>query len=208
MIGGHLGRDVGQVVSTSGWDTGRSVSSCRSSSNRETPASTSLKLRISTPSSARILRKRRHRAGRDAADLGMVRRLAVKNSTVALRVRRGRDSKHRRDDGHIGQVRAAAIRIVRDEHIARLHCRVVGDDLLDRLAHRAQMHRNVRRIDDQIALRREDRATEIEPLLHVHAHRRIAERDAHLLGDGREVVVEDLQEDRIGRRLRSADVGV
>ena len=76
--------------------------------------------------------------------------------------------------------------------------RIVGDDLLDGLAHRAQMHRNVRRIDDQIAVRRENRAAKIEPLLHVHADRRIAERDAHLRGDGGEVVVEELEEDGIG----------
>ena len=48
---------------------------------------------------------------------------------------------------------------------------------------------------------RKDRATEIEPLLHVHAAGRVAQRDAHLLGDGGEVIVENLEHDRIGDAL-------
>ena len=67
-----------------------------------------------------------------------------------------------------------------------------------RFAHRAQMHRDMRRVGDQPAVGREDRAAEIEPLLHVHAARRVAERDAHLLGDAGELVVEDFEQDGVG----------
>ena len=62
---------------------------------------------------------------------------------------------------------------------------IVGEDRADRLAHRAQMHGDVRCVDDQVARRREDGATEIEPFLDVHAAGRVAQRDPHLLGDAR-----------------------
>ena len=44
----------------------------------------------------------------------------------------------------------------------------------------------------------EQGATEIEPLFDIHAGGRVAQRDAHLLGDAGELVVEDLQHHRVG----------
>ena len=64
----------------------------------------------------------------------------------------------------------------------------------------------MRRVDDQVAGGGEDGATEIEPLLDVDAGGRVAQRDAHLLGDAGEVVVEDLQHHRIGHRSRNRAV--
>ena len=55
----------------------------------------------------------------------------------------------------------------------------------------------MRRIGDQRAVRVEDRAGEIEPLLDVDAGRGRLERDAHFLGDGHEQIVEDLEPDGI-----------
>ena len=40
--------------------------------------------------------------------------------------------KNRCDDGHVGQVRAAAVGIVGDEDVAGLHGGIVGDGLLAR----------------------------------------------------------------------------
>jgi len=55
---------------------------------------------------------------------------------------------HRRNHGYVGQMRAAAIRIIRDENVARFDPRIVGDNSLDRFAHRPQVNRNVRCVDD------------------------------------------------------------
>ena len=52
------------------------------------------------------------------------------------------------------------------------------------------MHRDVRRVDNQLAARSKDRATKIEPLFDVHTARRIAESDSHLLGNRGELIVE------------------
>ena len=83
----------------------------------------------------------------------------------------------------------------------RLHrARAPVDDRPHALAHRAQVHRHVRRVGDQVALGVEQRAGEVEPLLDVDRVRRVGERDAHLLGDRHEQVVEHLEQHRIGRR--------
>ncbi len=81
---------------------------------------------------------------------------------------------HGSDDGHIGQVRAAAIRIVGDHHIAKKQRLAISQHTFHRLTHRPEMNGNVRRIDDQIAGWRKDRAAEIEPLLHIHADRSVS----------------------------------
>ena len=77
-----------------------------------------------------------------------------------------------------------------------------ADDGLDALAHRAQMHRHVRRVGDQRAVAVEQRAGEIEPLLDVDGIGGVLQRDAHLLGDRHEEVVEDLEHHRIDRWCR------
>ncbi len=90
--------------------------------------------------------------------------------------------------------------------------RVSRDDRLHRGAHRAQVHRQVRRVGDEAAVAVEQRAGEVEALLDVHGARRVGERGAHLLGDRHEEVVEDLEEQwralgrvgRGGRRRREA----
>ena len=77
-----------------------------------------------------------------------------------------------------------------------------AQDLLHGLAHRAQVHGHVRRVGDELALRVEQRAGEIQALLDVHRARGVGERHAHLLGDGHEQIVEDLEQHRIGARRR------
>ena len=62
------------------------------------------------------------------------------------------------------------------------------------------MDRHVRRVGDQIAFRVEDGAGEVQPLLDVHRIGRVLQGRAHLLCDGHEEVVEDLQHHRVDLR--------
>ena len=62
------------------------------------------------------------------------------------------------------------------------------------------MHRHVRGVGDQHAVGVEQRAGEVEPLLHVDRVGGVLQRDAHLLGDRHEEVVEHLEHDRVGAR--------
>ena len=48
---------------------------------------------------------------------------------------------HGRHNGDVGEVRSAAVRIVGDEHVARCEVGIVGQDVFDRFAHRAQVDR-------------------------------------------------------------------
>ena len=135
----------------------------------------------------------RHRAGRDTADLGvMAARRDIEQDVLAGLV------EPRRDDGDVGQMSAAVVRRIQHEHVARHDgAAALLDDRLDALAHRAQMHRDVRRVGDQAAVGGEHRAREVEPLLDVDRIRRVLEHHAHLLGDRHEQVVEHLEHHRI-----------
>ena len=69
------------------------------------------------------------------------------------------------------------------------------------------MHRHVRRVRHQEALRVEDGAGEIQPLLDVDAHRGVLQHRARLLGDVHEQVVEQLEQHRIGPAAVGRDAG-
>ena len=129
-------------------------------------------------------------------------RLAVKNSSRPL-VR----IVNRRDHRHVGQVRTAAVRIVGHEHVARADrrdCRPGSRRTVSLIAPRCTGMCGA--LTTRSPVGGEDGATEVEPLLDVHAAGRVAQRDPHLLGDAGKLVVEDLQHDRIGLRV-SAHVG-
>jgi hypothetical protein len=87
--------------------------------------------------------------------------------------------------------------IVQHVHIARLEARVALHDRADRFAHRAQVHRHVRRVGDQGSAGIEQRAAEIQPLLDVDRVGRVLQAQTHLLGDVHEQVVEHLEHDGI-----------
>ena len=139
--------------------------------------------------------KRWHRPRRDAADVGMV--AAAGDIKPRLRAAGQVDRRHHR---HVRQVGAAVVGVVEHIDIARLHGRVACDHSLDRLAHRAQVHRHVRRIGDQRALGVEQCTRKIQPLLDVDRVRGVLQPQPHLLGDVHEQVVEHLQHHRVGRR--------
>ncbi len=149
---------------------------------------------MTTPSSSSVRESGRRRARRDAADIGVMTATADKEQNPAPRL-----IEHRRNDRHVRQVRAAVERVVERHHVARLQrAAPVAQHRPHALAHRAEMHRHMRRIGHQRALGVEDRAAKIQPLLDVHAHRGVLQHRTGLLGDVHEQIVEQLQQHRIG----------
>ena len=136
---------------------------------------------------------RRRGARRAPADIGVM--AAARDEEQDLLPRLVED---RRDDGDVRQVGAAVVGRVHHVDIAGLQgAAVLLQHRAHRLAHRAQVNRDMRRIGDQIAVGVEHRAGEIEPLLDVHRIGGVLQRHAHLLGDRHEEVVEHLQHHRV-----------
>ncbi len=99
----------------------------------------------------------RHRAWRDATDICVVTaRSDVEEDLAASPV------ENRRDDGDIGQMGAAGIRRVEYGYVARPLARTaLANDCAHTLAHRAQMHRHVRCVGNEIAIAVEHRTGKI-----------------------------------------------
>ena len=140
-----------------------------------------------------IDRKRRHGTRRDAANIRVMATASDPEADFAIVV-----IENRRAYCKIGQMRAAIIRRVDEEHIARLDVAVFADGGGDGCIHGTQMHRHMRRIGDEIACRVENCAGKVETFLDVHRIGGVLKRHAHLLGYGHEEIVENLQHDRIG----------
>ena len=93
------------------------------------------------------------------------------------------------------------VRVVQHENVARPHgIRVLPYHGLDAFAHGTQVHRHVRRIGNQVALRVEQRAAKVKPLLDVDRVSSVLQLQAHLFGNVHEQVVEDLQQHWVCRR--------
>ena len=139
-------------------------------------------------------RLRAHRARGNAADIGMVPARGDEKQDLGAVL--GEDRRHH---GDVGEMGAAIIGRVQHPYIA-------GSELRSNLAHHrgdapvhgAEMHRDVRRIGDELPVAIEDGAGEVEPLLDVDRARRVLEGAAHLLGDRREALVEHLEQNRVG----------
>jgi len=133
----------------------------------------------------------RHRAGGPPTDIGMMpaRTEPKRGFTV---------QKHRRNHSDIGQMRAATIGRVEHEGVALRHIRVEPHDGLDAVGHRPQMHRNMRCIGDQMALRVKDGAREIEALFDVHRPCGVGQGRTHLIRHGHEQIRHDFEQNRIG----------
>ena len=134
-----------------------------------------------------------HRSRRRAADVGMVRtRCGEEVKVLAGCV------EHRRDDGHVGQVRATVVGRVEQEGIAWAQVVTVGFEHRGHAgAHRPEVDGHVRCIRDEAGGGVEQRAREIEPLLDVHRARGLLQHDAHLLGDVHVEPVEDFEMHRV-----------
>jgi hypothetical protein len=85
------------------------------------------------------------------------------------------------DEGHVGQVGAARVRVVEDRDLARLEPE--PHDGRDRVGHRAEVDRDVLRLRDHPAALVEQRRRAVASLLDVRRERRADQDGAHLLRD-------------------------
>ena len=104
---------------------------------------------------------------------------------------------HGRDDRHIGNVGAAAGRMIGDDDVAGRHRHGVADRA-DTQAEGAEVNRHVRGVDDQLAVGVEHRAREVQSLLDVRGKRRALEHPAHLAGNRQKTVREQLLANDLG----------
>ena len=145
----------------------------------------------------------RHGARGQSADVGMMasRPHPEQHLTAGL-------IEDRRDDGDIGQVRAAPVGVIEHKDITRRNrTGIVGNHGLHARTHRAQMHGHVRGVRNQSPLGIEHRTRKIESLLDVDRMRGVLQTVAHLLGNRHEEVVEDLEHDWIGLRAQGLTLG-
>ncbi len=101
----------------------------------------------------------------------------------------------RRDHREVGQVGAAAVGVVHQPDLAGRGAALAGR--VDRLGHRAQVHRDRGRLHHHAALGVEDRRAAVAPLLDVRAEGAAHERRLHLLGHGAQGVGHHLEGDRV-----------
>ena len=134
----------------------------------------------------------RHRTRPDAAQLGVVGPVGDVAQQPAVH-------EDGRDDRDVGQVGSTVARVVRHRDVAGAELQLRRDPS-HAFAERAEVDRNVGRVDQQPPFRVEHPAREVETLLDVHRHRRPLQHHAHLGRDGGEPVREQLQPDGIHRR--------
>ena len=130
------------------------------------------------------------RAGGAAADVGVVAAVSQPEGDLVAH-------ENRRNHGHIRQMRAAVEGRVEHVRITRPGIGVETHDSPHAVGHGTQMHGHMGRVGHQVAIRVENRAGKVQPLLYVHRPRGVFQRHAHLIGDGHEEVVEDLEQHRI-----------
>jgi hypothetical protein len=110
---------------------------------------------------------------------------------------------HRHEGGDVRQMAAAMIRVVHQDHVARLHVEYALLDGTRRPRQRADMHRNMVGLRDQPRLRIADRQREIAAGVEDLRIRRAQHRFTHLGDDGAETMLDDGASDGIDRALHS-----
>jgi hypothetical protein len=121
-----------------------------------------------------VRRVGRHARGRHAANVRMMRPRRSEADQQAVDV-------DRRDERDVGQVRAARVRIVQAPDLACLG--PARDDGGDRGRQGAEVNRDVLSLDDERAVRVEQRRRAVATLLDVRREGAAREGCAHLLGD-------------------------
>src|SRR5579875_693447 len=101
--------------------------------------------------------------------------------------------KDRRDHGNIGQVRAAQVRIVQENNIARREAGEVLDRSLYRGGHGTKVHGDVRGLSDQTPPRIKTGTGVVLALFDIRRVSRASKRHAHLFRRRGKEVLEDLQ---------------
>jgi len=97
----------------------------------------------------------------------------------------------------VGQVGAAVIRVVVDEHVARFDLRESADHGAHGVRHRAQMNRQIRALRDHVAVPVEDAAGVVAGDLEQRRIGGLGEDDLHLLGGRDQRVLDHLEPRRI-----------
>ena len=104
----------------------------------------------------------------------------------------------RGDQGNVGQVRPAQIRVVEDDNISRLQPLREGlQGGLDRRGHCPQMHGLVRGLGHHFGGGVEQGAGKILPFFHIGGVAGALQGNAHLLGYGDEHILEHFQADGV-----------
>ena len=99
---------------------------------------------------------------------------------------------HRADHGDVWQMRAAVAGVIGDDHVAGAK-RLAKRNRAHTEAKGPEMHRNVRRVDNKLAVAIEQRAGVVETFLDVGRDRGALQQLPHLLDDRAEPVREQFQ---------------
>ena len=129
-------------------------------------------------------------AGRGAADVGPVGAHAAEAEQRAAVEGGG-------DDVDVGQVRAAVIRVVVDEHVAGRGVRKGVHDGADGVGHRAEVDRQVGALRDHVARGVEDAAGVVAGDFQQGGIRGFGEDDFHFLGGAGQGVLDDFEAGRV-----------
>ena len=135
----------------------------------------------------------RHRAGADSAKFSVVCAVGhVAEELLGV-------IEHRADHGDVRQMRAAVAGMVGDDHVAGAK-RLAKRNRAHTEAKGPEMHRNVRRVDNKLAVAIEQRAGVVETFLDVGRDRGALQQLPHLLDDRAEPIREQFQLDewRVG----------
>jgi len=107
----------------------------------------------------------------------------------------------RRHHGDVRQMRAAGIGRVDQPGVARPQLRAEAmQDGAYRIAHAAEMYRDVRRVGDQVAGGIKQRTGKIQPFADIHRAGAVLQRVAHVFRDAHEAAVEQRQPGRVRTR--------
>jgi len=179
LVRGDLGPQIGQVHLRVAGRVGRRTEQAQCLRFPQHPAARQQPVVDEHPLFLDPGAERGHRAWRDAPDLRVVAAGRHEEENLAAGA-----VEHGSDHGDVRQMRPAVVGIVEHVDVTGAHPPgVAPHDDLDALPHRAQVHRNVRRVGDEAPARVEDGAGEVQPLLDVDRVRGTAQPHPHLLGD-------------------------
>ena len=208
-IGSDLSRDVGEILVRRPGRVGRckkNLSKCFEATG--TVFRNQAEVVNQDTFFSKAIRIGRHRSRSLTTNFAVMRSACHPKS----RPRIGVVHKHRRDNGHVWQMRTAGVRIVGHENTAGFDFTVARNHLANRFAHRPKVHWDVWRVDHQVTRSGKQGAAKIQSFLDVHADRSLLQRDSHPRGDGAEMLVENFKRDRVGlteaiRNIRTVRCG-
>ena len=103
---------------------------------------------------------------------------------------------HRIDRRHVGKMRATQVRVVQQDQVIRLPVEP-PDDIRHGVCHATEVHRNVRRLTKQSAVRIKHRTGVIESILDVRRECRASQHHPHLVAHGLHATLKQRQFDTV-----------